>query len=162
MGCLGTDLDAADHTAACDVQAAAGANIPSAGFYDTHRAGQFLFTAVIQRVQRVRVRVGNDRRHIGKDRFVGLSFDLCQLLGGQNPVKVDGHAVPAQVKAHVIAAVQFVRDARKDVFACVALHVSEPVFPVEFTMYGLSDGQFCLAYMNDFVPGQAGVGHTNA
>ena len=66
------------------------------------------------------------------------------------------------MKAYVIAAVQFVRDARKDVLARVALHVSEPAFPVQFTVYGLPDGQFCLAYMNDFVPGQAGIGHTNA
>ena len=130
------------HLAApADVGAAAGAAVRAGPGDDPHRALQGLLAAVRQGGQGFAVGPAGLHRVVLPDVLVGQGLDLRHVLRRQGGVEVDGHQVPADVEAHVVAVVPGAEDAADDVLPAVLLHEVEAAGEVDLPRYRLSHRQ---------------------
>ena len=126
------------HLAApADVGAAAGAAVRAGPGDDPHRALQGLLAAVRQGGQGFAVGPAGLHRVVLPDVLVGQGLDLRHVLRRQGGVEVDGHQVPADVEAHVVAVVPGAEDAADDVLPAVLLHEVEAAGEVDLSRYRL-------------------------
>ncbi len=94
--------DDAHLTSQLYVGRAAGTDIVSGNLHNTHLSAQFLFAAVIQLVQFLFGRIGDNDWKVFHYCLVGFVFYLPELFWCEGAVKIHGHQLLAQMKSYII------------------------------------------------------------
>ena len=113
------------------MRAAAGAAVAPRNVHDTDLTGEFLLAAVVHGLQFIGRGEKDADRNIGRDRVIGLAFNLGHLFLRHHAAEVARNEIVVHVETHIVKAELLMNETGENMFSRVVLHIVVTTVPVK-------------------------------